>query len=229
MGLLQYTQREIENIAPYVQDIAKIGRVVSLQGENGTESSFRQYAKQPLLLLHIATHGFYLSDEDYTNLNNQDYLAMLGKNYRDIEEKGLIRSGLLFSGVNKVLADKRPISGDDDGIMTAMEISNMDLNNVDLVVLSACQTALGVISDDGVIGLQRGFKKAGVNSILMSLWKVDDDATCLFMTKFYENLASSHDKQQALRTAQSYLKNSTSYKDPEYWAPFILLDAIPRQ
>jgi CHAT domain-containing protein len=100
-----------------------------------------------------------------------------------------------------------------------------------LVVLSACQTGLGDISQgEGVFGLQRGFKKAGANSILMSLWKVDDEATQILMTQFYKNLVSGQSKRQSLRSAQKYLReyNRGQFDKPEYWAAFILLDGIEK-
>ena len=96
------------------------------------------------------------------------------------------------------------------------------------MVLSACQTGLGEISGDGVLGLQRGFKKAGANSLLMSLWKVDDQATCFLMTQFYENLAKGKNKNLALEQAKKAvrLKKDKGWDDPKYWAAFILLDAL---
>ena len=197
-----------------------------LIGNNGTEEAFRSKTKEQLNVLHLATHGFYLSDEDLCRLEKDNYFAKIGKEYRDIEEKGLVRSGLIFAGINQVLQNKVVPIDANDGVMTAMEISHLNLYGVDLVVLSACQTAHGEIADDGVIGLQRGFKKAGANSLLMTLWKVDDDATRQFMTKFYERLSTHHNKQRALSEAQRYLQESTKYKEPEYWAPFILLDAL---
>jgi CHAT domain-containing protein len=115
--------------------------------------------------------------------------------------------------------------------LSAKEISHLDLSNTDLVVLSACQTALGDITNDGVAGLQRGFKIAGVKSVLMSLWKVDDAATYLLMKLFYKSLFAGKNKQQALRDAQNYLRsymvgNERPYNDIHYWGAFILLDAI---
>jgi len=98
-----------------------------------------------------------------------------------------------------------------------------------MVVLSACQTGLGDISQgEGVFGLQRGFKKAGANSILMSLWEVEDEATQILMTQFYKNHVSGQSKRQSLRSAQKYLReyNNGRYHEPKYWAAFILLDAI---
>ena len=97
--------------------------------------------------------------------------------------------------------------GVDDGILTAKEISRLDLRGLDLVVLSACQTGLGEITGDGVFGLQRGFKKAGANTLLMSLWSVDDDATRLLMTRFYENYISGMTKMESLREAQTYVRD----------------------
>jgi CHAT domain-containing protein len=99
-------------------------------------------------------------------LNNDD------KRYK--EDKALTRSGLLFAGANNALKGKPLPEGVDDGILTAQEISRLDLRRLDLVVLSACETGLGEITGDGVFGLQRGFKKAGAQSILMSRWKRSD-------------------------------------------------------
>ncbi len=98
------------------------------------------------------------------------------------------RSGLLFAGANYAWTGK-PIEGIEDGILTAYEVSNMYLPNTKLVVLSACETALGDIEgSEGVYGLQRAFKIAGVKNLVMSLWKVPDEATSEFMQTFYKNL-----------------------------------------
>ena len=224
---LPSTKKEVEIIKPLLHDAQMVDSVITLDGDKGTETAFRLCSKFPLRMLHIATHGFYLSDKDFMKLDESHYISKLGKDYRDIEEKGMIRSGLFFAGVNHVLTDNRSnLDDDDDGVMTSMEISTMDLNSIDLAVLSACQTASGEIASDGVMGLQRGFKKAGVKSILMSLWPVDDEATCLFMTYFYQYLAVSHDKQIAFRSAQKSLKDSREFASPLYWAAFVLLDAI---
>jgi CHAT domain-containing protein len=127
----------------------------------------------------------------------------------------------------------KPTDSKEDEVLTAKEISSLELSNVDLLVLSACQTGLGDIQDDGVYGLQRGFKKAGVNTILMSLWKVDDDATQMLMSEFYRNYASGLTKQQSLRQAQKAVRdfhgkingNMRDFSNPRYWAAFVLLDA----
>ena len=115
-----------------------------------------------------------------------------------------------------------------DGILTSKEISQLDLKGLDLVVLSACESALGDIREGGVYGLQRGFKKAGANTILMSLGKVDDEATKLLMVEFYRNLINGKTKHQSLKDAQLYLRTveNGKYNDPKYWASFIMLDGI---
>ena len=147
-----------------------------------------------------------------------------------MEDKALTRSCLMLAGATIALNGQHLPDGVDDGILTAKEISKMDLRGADLVVLSACQTGIGEIKGDGVFGLQRGFKKAGVQSILMSLWKVDDEATMLLMTQFYKNLTSEvgMNKHEALKQAQKYVReyDGMKYQDPYYWASFILLDAI---
>ena len=104
----------------------------------------------------------------------------------------------------------------------------MDLSGTELIVLSACETALGDVSSEGVFGLQRGFKKAGAQSLLMSLWKVDDTATQILMTEFYKGLTLGQSKREALLNAQKYLRQyqNGKYDKPEYWAAFILLDGI---
>ena len=110
--------------------------------------------------------------------------------------------------------------------MKASEISVIDFRGLDLVVLSACETAKGYVAADGVFGLQRGFKMAGANSILMSLWKVDDDATCFLMTEFYKNWMKGDNKHDALEKAKQAVRSNDKWKEPKYWAAFILLDGV---
>lgn len=140
-----------------------------------------------------------------------------------IEDKSLFNSGLVLAGVNKSLSNINPY---DDGILTAFEISELDLNKINMVILSACETALGNISGDQIFGLQRGFKRAGVQSLLMSLWEVDDEATQILMTEFYKNYLCGMSKQKSLNEAQKAVRETPGFEDPEYWAAFILLDAL---
>jgi CHAT domain-containing protein/tetratricopeptide (TPR) repeat protein len=171
-----------------------------------TEGAFKDLSGKKTNLLHIATHGFYWTEKEAQYSKNLDFL-MLGENQpKYVEDKALTRSGLLMAGANNALMGKKLPEGVDDGILTAKEISQLDLRGLDLVVLSACETGLGEIKGDGVFGLQRGFKKAGANSLLMSLWKVDDNATQLLMTRFYKNLTSGMSKFESLRQAQKYVR-----------------------
>ena len=197
--------------------------------------------------MHIATHGFYWTQREVRRMNNMTFLQMDNNAPRYVEDKALSRSGLMLAGANIALSRKSLPENIQDGILTAKEISSLDLQELDLVVLSACQTGLGEITGDGVYGLQRGFKKAGANSILMSLWKVDDNATQMLMSKFYEFFLSGKSKLEALSLAQKYLREyvddarvtasedndsetkiekNKPYVDPKYWAAFILLDAF---
>ena len=112
----------------------------------------------------------------------------------------------------------------ENGILTAREIASMNLCDLQLVVLSACQTGLGQLRDDGVFGLQRGFKKAGARTLLMSLWSVDDIATQTMMTAFYEELANGSSRRKAFHKAQNRMRADSRFSDPIYWASFIMLD-----
>lgn len=110
-----------------------------------------------------------------------------------------------------------------DGIMTADDISRLNLKNADLVVLSACDTGLGNINPEGVFGLQRAFKKAGVQTLVMSLWGVSDWTTKEFMVHFYRNLIENGwNKRKAFEDAKALIRQT--YPEPFYWAGFIMLD-----
>jgi CHAT domain-containing protein len=196
-------------------------------GADATETSVKVISGTKPYILHIATHGFYFTD---TQAKRQSLLSTIGEDERrsaaDLEDKALTRSGLLMAGVN-VLKDKDLPMGADDGILTAQEISRLDLRGLDLVVLSACKTGKGDITQgEGVFGLQRGFKKAGAQTLVMSLWEVADDATQILMTAFYDNLLKGESKREAFMHAQQYLRQCDNgiFNRPEYWAAFILLD-----
>jgi len=197
--------------------------VTKLMGDEGNEESFKALSKQNVQLLHIATHGFYSKESAERNFSDLvEYLPQ-----RNTEDEALSRSGLLLSGANNALEGDVPDEVE-DGLLTAQEIAQIDLSDMDMVVLSACETALGdVNSSEGVFGLQRGFKKAGANSILMSLWKVDDKATCMLMTEFYRNwIGEGMTKHDALELAKEAVRNHPGWEDPKYWAAFILLDGL---
>ena len=198
----------------------------------GTEEIFKQLSKKPFEIIHISTHGMYVgkdnSLEEQKKQNLNFILLQNQHSYISLEDVALTRSFLILSGGNRLIhRDTIPL-GMDDGILTAKEISQMDLHKTDLVVLSACESGLGDITNEGVLGLQRGFKKAGVNTILMSLDKVDDEATRILMVEFYKNLMSGKTKLQSLKDAQQYLRTTENgkYSAPKYWASFIMLDGL---
>lgn len=207
-----------------VEEINNIGESFSLtsinplvfKGLDGTEASFKSLSGKKINLMHIATHGFYWTEAEASKVNDVSFLRQENNELsRYMEDKALTRSGLLFSGANNALRGILIPDGVEDGILTAKEISRLDLRELDLVALSACQTGLGEISGDGVFGLQRGFKKAGANTLLMSLWKVDDRATQILMSKFYQEFLNGKSKFESLRTAQQFLRNYE--EDTEEW------------
>lgn len=217
INYLPGTLEEVDNISQQFRDIGV--NVTLLKEEQATEESFKSLNGKTLSVLHIATHGFALNED---NANRQELVAILGASAGK-RDMSMNYSGLLFAGANNALKGESIPDDLDNGILTAKEISVMDLRELDLVVLSACQTGLGEIKEDGVFGLQRGFKKAGAHTILMSLWSVDDRATQLMMTAFYKNLLEGYDKRKSFDIAQQHVRDS-GFSAPYYWASFILLD-----
>lgn len=199
------------------------------------EESFKALSGKHQNIIHIGTHGFYWAD---STARKQDFFMQRSMSMGDdlpmqYAIDPLDRCGLLFAGANMALSGhSRDLpEGVQDGILTAKEISLMDLRDCDLVVLSACETAKGDITSEGVFGLQRAFKMAGVQTIIMSLWKVDDNATQMLMTEFYTNwIEKKQSKREAFKNAQNAVRFAVDkygdrmYADPVYWAGFIMLD-----
>ena len=221
---LPHSKPEIQEISAFLKENGFV--VQDFDTIRATEESFKALSGQRKSLIHISTHGFYYDEDEAENKAKHMRMMLMGENRpTNIEDQSLLRCGLCFAGANQILQDSLPSSGQDDGILNALEIAQMDLRGLDLVVLSACQTALGdVVNGEGVFGLQRGFKKAGANSILMSLWEVDDEVTHIFMTEFYRAWTSGMTKTQAMKKAQAIIQER--YPDPHDWAAFILLDAL---
>ena len=209
---LQGTKEEILKI----EDLLKRNKwqVSSYMGKNGTEESFlNMHGKSPKLL-HLATHGFYYTPN---RAENVDYL----KGYTD----AMSLSGLVLSGGNAAWLGKPLPKGVLGGILSANDIARLDLSNTDMVVLSACQTGQGKATSEGLYGLQRAFKKAGVGTIVMSLWSVSDKITSDFMTTFFERLADTHNawnKRKAFEEAKEIIRKK--HPDPFHWAAFVMLD-----
>ncbi len=220
---VKYLPGTLKEVTEISQNFHATPRVIT--DISGTEESFKSLAGSAIDIIHLATHGFFWSEED---AQKRDYVTFLNQNSNKVraEDKALMRSGLFFSGANIGLKGETLPDDVDDGVLTALELSNMNLGNVDMVVMSACESGLGETSGEGVFGLQRGFKLAGANTLLMSLWKVDDTATQKLMIEFYRHYLSGKSKQESLNLAQQSLRNDSQYSDPEYWAAFILLDAL---
>jgi CHAT domain-containing protein len=170
------------------------------------------------LILHIATHGFFVEDQPETF--HQEQLLSARKLPITKQENPLLRSGLALAGANWKNKQFRPPSEVGNGILTAEEVSNLDLSETELVVLSACETGLGdVQTGEGVFGLRRAFVLAGAKTLVMSLWKVPDQQTQELMTEFYRRLFWGEGRGEALRNVQ--LEMRKKYPDPYYWGAFI--------
>ncbi len=168
-----------------------------LMGKQATETALKQ-VKSPEFLT-IATHGFFFDAAE-----------------SKLEPNPLLRSGLVFAGF------KVGQSGGDDGILTALEATTLNLVGTKLVVLSACDTGVGdITTGEGVYGLRRALVIAGSESQLISLWKVDDNATKDLMVKYYGRLKTGAGRSEALRQIQLEMLKSENYKHPFFWASFI--------
>ncbi|MEP6512891.1 MAG: CHAT domain-containing protein [Parafilimonas sp.] len=186
--------------------------VTTVSDTVATEEKFKALEGRSPEVFHIATHGFFWSTKEKSFNNNFT-----------LQQDSMFRSGLVLAGCNNTQADKEYIPGNhEDGILTAYEIAQMDLSNTNLAVLSACETALGDLQgNEGVIGLQRAFKMAGVKQMIISLWRVSDKQTVELMRMFYKNWLNGESTRDALRSAQLKMKE----KYPPYdWAAFVFVE-----
>jgi CHAT domain-containing protein len=173
-------------------------------------------------ILHIATHGFFLQDEE-ASVEKTRSLSLFGgasdlrgSDWAAKIENPLLRSGLALAGFNQHK------SGDDDGALTALEAAGLDLWGTKLVVLSACDTGVGEVKNgEGVYGLRRALVLAGSESQVMSLWKVSDYVTRLWMTDYYKGLKQGQGRGEALRQVQLKMLKGREFRHPFYWASFI--------
>lgn len=188
------------------------------KGEIGTEESFKALSGKNISILHLATHGFFLNDVE----KNKNFLSRFSEEGDDNAIDPMLRSGLIMSGGQTAWLGNDVPQGVEDGILLSKELSELDLSHFDIVVLSACDTGLGDVKNDGVFGLQRAFKLAGVQTIIMSLWEIDDNVTSVFMNHFYQNLLSGASKHDSFKQAQNSIRKE--YTNPYYWAAFIMLD-----
>lgn len=184
-----------------------------------TEEQFKSLSGNFPSVIHLATQGFFLPGPEK---KRQEGFKADERNVFTLADDPLLRSGIVLSGANRVWSGQPPISGREDGIVTAYEIAQMDLSKTDLVVLSACETALGDIKgNEGVFGLQRAFKLAGVKNMLLGLWKVPDTETAELMKVFYTYYLQGKNVREAFSSSQKEM--GRKYK-PYYWAAFELIE-----
>lgn len=216
-GDIPSTKEEIDSIASVLK---KNGMEVKLmEGKAASEESAKALSDNAPDILHFATHGFLINTQERAR-GNKFFASTVGYSPK---EAYMMWAGLILAGGNNAWLGNFNMKDVEDGILTADEISRMNLENVKMVVLSACETGKGRIDPvDGVYGLQRAFKMAGAGTVVMSLWKVQDSATSLLMTKFYSYLAAGTERHQALWQAMMEVRKI--YRDPYYWAGFVMLD-----
>jgi tetratricopeptide (TPR) repeat protein len=200
--------------------------------KSATEEEFKLMASNSNIL-HIATHGFFYPDpnkvaEDVDTLEVAEDIIFrggsrgFGVNSFVESRNPLMRSGLVFAGANDVWSKQTKNDSIDDGVLTAQEVSSIDMRKTNLVVMSACETGLGDIKgSEGVYGLQRAFKMAGVDFMIMSLWQVPDKETEEFMTTFYKKLMKSKDIKISFAKTQKEMRKRY---DPYFWAAFVLIE-----
>jgi CHAT domain-containing protein len=193
-----------------------------LTREKATKAALRNVSGPSIL--HIATHGFFLQDTPgptagASNLKSERYRVnnetRIGKWVAWVENP-LLRSGLALAGANKGRSDE------DEGVLTALEATGLDLWGTKLVVLSACDTGLGEVKNgDGVYGLRRALSLAGAESQMMSLWPVSDRGTRDLMIDYYQGLMQGKGRGEALRQAQLQMLRNKAHRHPYYWSSFI--------
>ncbi len=180
------------------------------QGAEASEAKLKSLT-QPPRVLHLATHGFYVPRDGLDQV------------------RPMALSGLALSGANRSLHGFHSPDGE-DGILYALEVLSLNLEGTELVTLSACDTGKGAVDySDGVYGLTRAFRVAGVRNILMTLWPVGDDSTRAFMQLFYHHWFSGGMTDAALaldKTRQAFLQHKcTDWHNSHVWAPFVLVES----
>lgn len=207
-------EREVEIISTELEGVNK--NVTTYLNENAKENQMKNLNGQNNTVYHIATHGIFKED---ISQEERDRSAALGT-YND----PLMRSGLLFTGGGNMVQNKSVHEYNKaDGVLTASEVATMTTNSP-LVILSACETGRGESKvGEGVYGLQSAFLLAGADALLMSLFKVDDDATQELMRIFYQKWKKTGDKRIAIREAKRELRQNPKYADPIYWGAFVMI------
>ncbi len=221
---LPFTSREMTSLEKTMQSAGI--ETSTHSGYAATEETFKTIGtggKASPRVLHLATHGFFFPDPK--SRDGQSSTWNTNEPAFRLSDHPMIRSGLILAGANYAWQTGKPLyEGAEDGILTAYEISQMNLSNTELVVLSACETGLGDIQgNEGVYGLQRAFKIAGAKYLIMSLWQVPDRETMEFMSTFYQNwLEQKMTIPEAFRTTQREMRDR--FFNPYLWAGFVLVE-----
>jgi CHAT domain-containing protein len=206
--------------------IAGLLKVQPWLGAAAQEGWLKRDCRSPRIL-YLATHGFFLPDQNRSSGRRgpaleplADPLVGADRLSGPLPENAMLRSGLALAGANTWLRSGNPPDEAEDGLLTAEDVSGLDLLATELVVLSACETGLGQIHvGEGVFGLRRAFVLAGAKTLIMSLWKVPDEQTRELMVSFYQHLMEGKGRAQALRQAQLAMR--AKYPDPYYWGAFV--------
>jgi len=214
--------RNIPQLPGTEKEVAELQTLLKQKGwatDEFVESSASEDQVKSLLspkIFHIATHGFY------TPSIPADELESLTESEAMITENPLLKTGLLLSGAGDVLNKTKYNYNMESGILTAYEAMSLNLDQTDLVVLSACETGLGEISNgEGVYGLQRAFLVAGAKVLIMSMFKVDDEATQKLILNFYRKWLTTNDMRQSFIDAKKELR--VEYPEPIYWGAFMMI------
>lgn len=209
-----------------IKDISKLflKRNIShhfLSANDASESYIKGLNGKDIDILHISTHGFMLN-----SLFNSEDTTKINKYRNTFYQTSLFQSGLLLSGANTVWCNNVDISEECDGILTSKEISDLNLHKTKLVVLSACDTALGYTNNVMGIcyGVLNAMKTAGVKKCIASLWKIPDYSTSIFYTIFYKNLIKHNNIREALKITKRQFRKDNRFTSPYYWASFVLVE-----
>lgn len=219
---LEGTKKEVENIG---KSIAKVEwSTTLLESGNATEENvIKHEGKEAKRILHLATHGYAFPEYDFTDTSVVQSSLQYAYRY---SQNPMVRSGLILAGGNWAWTGSdtlQKLGAEQNGILTALEVSQLNLRNTQLVVLSACETGLGLVdATEGTFGLKRGFKLAGVEQIIVSLWTVPDKETMELMTAFYQELVSIEDPVQSFHNAQKKMRHKYP-NEPHKWAGFVLV------
>ncbi|MDR3268162.1 MAG: CHAT domain-containing protein [Tannerella sp.] len=221
------SKKEVQQIAALLDGLR--WRTDIYTDAHATETHFKSIAATQSApspgLIHLSTHGFYFPQPPVRELAPEPLLSVDSEqNAYRLSGHALMRSGLVFSGANRAWTGGASDDDTDDGILTAYEVSQMNLPNTELAVLSACETGRGDIhTGEGIYGLQRAFRLAGVRNLIVSLRKVPDKETVELMTAFYTQWAKGVPIHEAFTHAQRQMRHT--YPDaPEKWAGFVMIE-----